>query len=104
MCRTRGHCCTTVVQFYWPESGFFVYLLSASSVFFLMSVRSDLDRWIEQLRNCEPLAEADVKTLCERAQDLLVEEGNVQYIHSPVTICPRELLPTRPREHLFCRR
>lgn len=52
-----------------------------------MSTRSDLDRWIEQLRNCEPLAETDVKTLCEWAQDLLVEEGNVQRVDAPVTIC-----------------
>eukprot|EP00210_Caulerpa_lentillifera_P006559 g6264.t1 len=52
-----------------------------------MTCRSDLDRWIEQLRNCEPISEKAVKTLCEWAQDLLVEEGNVQRVDSPVTIC-----------------
>lgn len=52
-----------------------------------MTCRSDLDRWIEQLRNCEPIPEQSVKTLCEWAQDLLVEEGNVQRVDSPVTIC-----------------
>lgn len=46
----------------------------------------DLDRWIEQLRRCEYLHEADVKTLCEKACDLLVDDGNVQAVSSPVTI------------------
>lgn len=52
-----------------------------------MGSQSDLDRWIEQLKRCEPLVECDVKTLCGWAQDLLVEEGNVQRVDSPVTIC-----------------
>ncbi|GMH45761.1 hypothetical protein BSKO_13724 [Bryopsis sp. KO-2023] len=52
-----------------------------------MGNQSDLDRWIEQLKRCEPLQESEVKTLCQWAQDLLVEEGNVQRVDSPVTIC-----------------
>lgn len=52
-----------------------------------MGTQSDLDRWIEQLKRCEPLQESEVKTLCQWAQDLLVEEGNVQRVDSPVTIC-----------------
>ena len=52
-----------------------------------MAGQSDLDRWIEQLKRCEPLQESEVKVLCQRAQDLLVEEGNVQRVDSPVTIC-----------------
>ena len=48
---------------------------------------SDLDRWIEQLRRCEPLAEKDVKSLCEKALEILVEESNVQRVDAPVTIC-----------------
>lgn len=48
---------------------------------------SDLNRWIEQLKQCEPLAERDVKTLCEKALEVLVEESNVQRVDAPVTIC-----------------
>ncbi|KAL6768625.1 hypothetical protein ACKKBG_A11495 [Auxenochlorella protothecoides x Auxenochlorella symbiontica] len=47
----------------------------------------DLDAWIVQLKRCEPLKEAQVKLLCERAIEILVEEGNVQHIEAPVTIC-----------------
>lgn len=46
-----------------------------------------LDRWIEQLKKCEPLAERDVKVLCEKALEILVEESNVQRVDAPVTIC-----------------
>ncbi|KAK9817874.1 hypothetical protein WJX72_003508 [[Myrmecia] bisecta] len=48
---------------------------------------SDLDRWIEQLKNCEPLKESEVKVLCEKAMEILVEESNVQRVDAPVTIC-----------------
>lgn len=48
---------------------------------------SELDRWIEQLKNCETLKESEVKSLCEKALEILVEEGNVQRVDAPVTIC-----------------
>ena len=48
---------------------------------------SDLDRQIERLRRCEPLKEAEVKALCQKAMEVLVEEGNVQRVEPPVTIC-----------------
>jgi len=47
----------------------------------------DLDRWIDQLKKCECLKEHEVKKLCEKAIELLVEEANVQHVCSPVTIC-----------------
>jgi serine/threonine-protein phosphatase 4 catalytic subunit len=47
----------------------------------------ELDQWIESLKRCEPLKEGDVKTLCEKAIEILVEESNVQRVDSPVTIC-----------------
>lgn len=53
---------------------------------------SDLDRWIEQLKRCEPLAEKDVKVLCEKALEVLVEESNVQRVDAPVTICKHSVL------------
>ncbi|ACO65002.1 predicted protein [Micromonas commoda] len=48
---------------------------------------SDLDRMIETLRRCEVLKESEVKLLCSKAMEILVEESNVQRIDSPVTIC-----------------
>ena len=31
---------------------------------------SDLDQWIEQLKNCQPLEECQVKILCEKVYQL----------------------------------
>ena len=47
----------------------------------------DLDRQIEQLRRCEHLKESEVKALCARAREILVDESNVQRVDAPVTIC-----------------
>ena len=46
----------------------------------------DVDKMIERLRGCKPLLEADVKRLCMRATEILVEEGNVQQVSSPITV------------------
>jgi len=48
---------------------------------------SDLDRQLAQLRRCETISEAQVKELCLKAREILVEEANVQWIDAPVTIC-----------------
>lgn len=47
---------------------------------------SDLDRQIEQLKRCEPLTESEVKALCLKAMEILVEESNVQRVDAPVTV------------------
>jgi len=47
----------------------------------------DLDQWLEHVHKCEPLAENDLKKLCDRVRELLLEESNVQPVSSPVTIC-----------------
>jgi hypothetical protein len=47
----------------------------------------DLDAHIAQLLNCQPLAEADVKALCDKAKEILAEEPNVQPVRCPVTVC-----------------
>ncbi|TEB22800.1 Metallo-dependent phosphatase [Coprinellus micaceus] len=47
---------------------------------------SDLDRQIEQLTRCEPISEEEVKRLCLKAREILIEEGNVQVVDAPVTI------------------
>jgi serine/threonine-protein phosphatase 4 catalytic subunit len=52
-----------------------------------MAGQSEIDRWIEQLKRCETLKEAEVKTLCQKALEILVEESNVQRVDAPVTVC-----------------
>ncbi|EEC74589.1 hypothetical protein OsI_10169 [Oryza sativa Indica Group] len=44
-----------------------------------------LDTQIEQLMQCRPLAEQEVKALCEKAKEILMEESNVQIAHSMCT-------------------
>lgn len=46
----------------------------------------DLDRQIEQLRRCETIKESQVKALCAKAREILVEESNVQRVDAPVTV------------------
>ncbi|KAF5178264.1 Serine/threonine-protein phosphatase PP2A catalytic subunit, partial [Thalictrum thalictroides] len=47
----------------------------------------DLDEQISQLMQCKPLSEQEVRTLCDKAKEILMEESNVQPVKSPVTIC-----------------
>lgn len=51
-----------------------------------MADSSDLDRQIDQLKKCEIIKEAEVKALCAKAREILIEESNVQRIDSPVTV------------------
>ncbi|KAK8060480.1 hypothetical protein PG996_010410 [Apiospora saccharicola] len=46
---------------------------------------SDLDKAIAQLRACRPIPEAQVRELCHKARELLIEEGNVVTVAAPVT-------------------
>lgn len=48
---------------------------------------SNLDQHIEQLRACRPIPESDVRKLCYKAREILIEEGNVVVVDAPVTIC-----------------
>lgn len=61
----------------------------------------NLDKYIEQLMECKPLAEAEVRQLCEKvlhilltetfkslkAREILSQEPNVAVVKSPVTVC-----------------
>jgi len=47
----------------------------------------ELDSQIERLMRCEQLTEGEVKILCCKAKEILIQEGNVQSIDAPVTIC-----------------
>ena len=53
-----------------------------------MSV-SDLDEQIERLKKCEYLKESEVKSLCDKAREILIDESNVQRVDAPVTVSHR---------------
>ncbi|CAB1319010.1 unnamed protein product [Coregonus sp. 'balchen'] len=47
----------------------------------------ELDQWVEQLNECKQLSENQVRTLCEKAKEILTKESNVQEVRCPVTVC-----------------
>jgi hypothetical protein len=57
-------------------------------------------RQIEQLRRCEIIKESEVKALCAKAREILVEESNVQRVDSPVTVSYIYIACTKTREIL----
>uniref|UniRef100_A0AC35TSG4 Serine/threonine-protein phosphatase n=1 Tax=Rhabditophanes sp. KR3021 TaxID=114890 RepID=A0AC35TSG4_9BILA len=48
---------------------------------------SDIDKQIETLLECKLIPEADVKILCAKAREILIQESNVQCVDAPVTVC-----------------
>ena len=47
---------------------------------------SDIDKSIESLRNCKFISEREVKQLCQKATEILMEESNIQKVDAPVTV------------------
>ena len=47
----------------------------------------NLDQCIEQLTQCHPLKECQIKALCDKAKEIFKRETNVQAVRTPVTIC-----------------
>nr|GEY35363.1 hypothetical protein [Tanacetum cinerariifolium] len=47
----------------------------------------NLDEQISQLIQCKPLNESEVKTLCEKAKEILMEESNVQDLYQLLGKC-----------------
>jgi len=47
----------------------------------------DIDNCIERIKNREILSEKELRIVCEKVKELLIEESNVQPVNSPVTIC-----------------
>jgi len=45
------------------------------------------DKWIETIKEGKCLSEHDLKILCDKVQELLVEESNVQPVSAPVIVC-----------------
>ena len=68
-----------------PMSGPAAPLAPATSYLTLAEV-SRLDENVESLLACQPLPEAQVKLLCEKAKEILVNESNVQPVRVPVTV------------------
>jgi len=47
----------------------------------------DIEKLIEKILRFQLLKQADVKAICRKALEILVEEEGVQYVKAPVTIC-----------------
>lgn len=45
------------------------------------------DKWIEMLKNGTCLPEKQLKQMCEKIKELLIQESNVQPVSAPVIIC-----------------
>lgn len=45
-----------------------------------------IDSIIERLKKCELITEEEVLSICTRVRDILIEEGNVQRVYSPLTV------------------
>jgi serine/threonine-protein phosphatase 2A catalytic subunit len=45
----------------------------------------EIDAWTSTLMQCKQLSELEVKKLCEKAREILMEESNVQPVRCPVT-------------------
>ena len=52
-----------------------------------MVSKIDPDVWIKTVREGGVLSERDLRVLCEKIKELLIEESNVQPVSAPVTIC-----------------
>jgi len=50
-------------------------------------IPGDADSWIEVTKKCKYLPEEEMKKLCERIKDILLEESNVHSVSTPVTVC-----------------
>ena len=47
----------------------------------------DIDKFLDQLYECKPLKEQEVKFLIEKSKEILAQEKNVQEVPCPVTVC-----------------
>lgn len=47
----------------------------------------NVDEWVELSKHCQYLPENDLKALCDKVSEILIEEGNVVPVQSPVVVC-----------------
>ena len=48
---------------------------------------SDINTWLETVKGGTILSERELRILCEKVKEFLIEESNVQPVKAPVTIC-----------------
>lgn len=53
----------------------------------IMGINFNLDQWVDIAKDCKYLPEADLRALCNRVIDIMIEEPNIQIVSTPVTIC-----------------
>ncbi len=47
----------------------------------------DIDKWLTTAKEGGLLTEREIRQLCEKVKEILIEEGNVQPVSAPVTLC-----------------
>jgi hypothetical protein len=47
----------------------------------------NVDALIAEIREAKCLHERDLRVVCEKVKEILLEESNVQHIAAPVTVC-----------------
>ena len=52
-----------------------------------MSGKVDVDGWLDTVKRGDILNERDLRILCEKVKEILIEESNVQPVSAPVTVC-----------------
>lgn len=66
------------------------YVTNQQTSYYLSQTNTYVTRYnraITQLRACRPIPEPQVRELCYKARELLIEEGNVVGVDAPVTVC-----------------
>jgi ribosomal protein L17 len=51
-----------------------------------MNNNSDIDRYIESLLKCEYITEEEVKHLCDKAKEILINMDNLIHLSTPITV------------------
>jgi hypothetical protein len=65
----------------------------------MSSPHGGIDDQIERLMQCKPLPEPEVRALCEKAKEILMEESNVQVLcftslyAKMIVLAKRSLIP-----------
>lgn len=47
----------------------------------------NIEKWLAMAKEGKVLPERDLRILCEKVKEILIEESNIQPVSSPVTIC-----------------
>jgi hypothetical protein len=47
----------------------------------------DIDNCISKLKNSKILTEKELRIVCEKVKEILIEESNIQPVNAPATVC-----------------